>query len=282
MNKEKLKQIIKSLDTAPLKKRGQHFLISDKVVSDLVGAASLSKKDKVLEIGPGLGALTEKLVEQARKVLACEVDDKLISYLQNKYQQENIEILKADILRLDLAKYFENNKYKVVANIPYYLTSHLFKFFLENKTRPELMAFLVQKEIADRLTAEAPNVSLLTLSVQLYAETKIISVVPSEAFYPAPKVDSAVILLKLRQTPLIAETLIADFFHLAKIAFAAKRKQIHNNLESGLKWEKDKIIQLLKISAIDKTRRAETLTWPEWESLTRKYIRIKKDPRLQA
>ncbi len=275
VNQNELINTIKKLGVAPLKQHGQHFLIDQKVVTELVRSADLSQNDDVLEVGPGLGTLTEKLVQKAKRLVACEIDKKLFLFLKKSFSsQKNLTLLHGDIRKINLADYFPNSNYVVVSNIPYSLTSYLLKMFLASPAPPRKMALLVQKEIAERITARPPDMSLLSLSVQLFCEPKIVRVIPPTAFYPEPEVSSAILILVARSNPLIKKVEQEIFFRLAKISFAGKRKQIHNSLKNGLRLSSNQISQLLKNSAIDESRRPQTLTWSEWQNLTTNYSKL--------
>lgn len=214
------------------KSLGQNFLINQGVLEKIVAAAELTSDDVVLEIGPGTGNLTKLLSEKADRVIAIEKDNRLIDDLAQKFKTTNVEIVEADVLKLlrsDLDRLLQGpTLYKIVGNIPYYITSHLLKIIFEEWPRPELIVLTVQKEVAQRIVAKPPNMNLLALSVQLYAEPKIISYVSKGSFRPMPKVDSAIIKLipkKDTHHPKIESAL-----KLARKAFAGKRKQLQNTL----------------------------------------------------
>jgi 16S rRNA (adenine1518-N6/adenine1519-N6)-dimethyltransferase len=207
---------------------GQHFLKSKKVLVDIVDAANISHKDIVLEIGPGKGMLTSELLKYAKKVIAIEKDPKLFDELKEKYKDESrLELIKGDILKttIELPK-----KYKIVSNIPYYLTSHLIRKALAGQA--DLMILLVQYEVAKRIVATPPNMNLLGLSVQVYADAKLVKKVSRSAFAPQPKVDSAIISIKRKEKSFFESEDIDEqkFFKLVKKAFSQKRKKIRNSI----------------------------------------------------
>ena len=242
------------------KSLGQNFLVNQGVLDKIVTAAELDKNDTVLEIGPGIGTLTEKLASVADRVIAVEKDRRLIEGLKDKFKNSNIEIIEADILKLDISSLFRNLKleirnsdYKVVGNIPYYVTSNLLRKIFENWPRPELIVLMVQKEVAQRITARPGDMNLLALSVQFYAEPKIISYVSRGSFRPMPKVDSALLRIKLRRAQQSKE-MAQRFFKLIKTAFAGKRKQLKNTIGS----------EVLKNTGIKSESRPEELSLDDW------------------
>ncbi len=224
---------------------GQHFLISDKIAARAVKAANISQKDTVLEIGPGLGFLTGHLVKTKAKIIAVEKDEKLAERLKIKFAKtKNLKIITGDILKIEnlpisqaSCKLFENyglkiKNYKVVANIPYYITSRLIKNFFTAKIRPEIMILMVQKEVAERICALPPDMNLLGLSVQIYGRPEIISFVSKNKFDPPPQVDSALIKISEISNKFFEKNKINEkkFFEMLKKGFGQKRKKLKNNL----------------------------------------------------
>ncbi len=245
------------------KSLGQNFLINRGVLDKIINAAELDKNDTVIEIGPGTGVLTEKLAEKADKIIAIEKDRRLIEGLKEKFKNTNVEIVEADVLKLDIGELFRNYKleirnsnYKVVGNIPYYITSHLLKTISEEWARPKLIVLMVQKEVAQRITAKPPHMNLLALSVQFYAEPKIISYISRGSFRPMPKVGSAIIRLNPKDERLKPE-FKKEFFKLTKTAFAGKRKQLKNTI--GL--------EVLNKANIRPKARPEELSMDDWLNL---------------
>ena len=231
----------------PKKSLGQNFLINQGILEKIVSAAELKKSDTVLEIGPGTGNLTKLLSEKAGRVIAIEKDHRLIEGLQEKFQNTNVEIIEADVLKLETETLIGNWKletgnYKIVANIPYYITSNLLRTIFEKWSRssddrgsstksgpkPELIVLTVQKEVAQRILAKPPDMNLLALSVQLYSKPKIMSYISRGSFRPIPKVDSAIIKLTPKNETDIREN--ERVLSIAKKSFAGKRKQIQNTL----------------------------------------------------
>ena len=243
------------------KSLGQNFLINPGVLDKIVTAAELDKNDIVIEIGPGKGVLTEKLAKEAGQVIAVEKDRRLIEELKEKFKNANVEIIEEDILKLDIGKLLENSRYKVIGNIPYYITSHLLKTIFEKWPIPDFILLMVQKEVAQRITAKPPRMNLLALSIQFYAELKIVSYVSRGSFRPMPKVDSAIIKLTPRRQPRIKDREPRDmFFKLIKTAFAGKRKQLKNTL--GL--------EVLEKADIKPKARPEELSMDDWISIINK------------
>lgn len=254
---------------------GQNFLIDSEVLDKIISAADLSPSDTVIEVGPGLGVLTEKLSEKAGNVIAIELDDVLAGILKSRLSPHgNVSVIKADVLKTEPADFFTQQKvpsYKVVANLPYYITSPAIRHFLEASVKPRVMVLMVQKEVAEQITARPGRLSVLAVSVQLYGKPTYVATVPSASFYPSPKVDSAVI--KIEVFPMPAEGIDDpdSFFIIVRAGFKAARKQIGNSLAQGLGIEKPEALSLLKQAGIDPLRRAETLTLSEWATLWRTF-----------
>ena len=236
------------------KSLGQNFLINSGILNKIVSAAEINPNDVVLEIGPGKGTLTKLLADKAKKVITIEKDSRLISPLKEFSKDfSNIEILENDILKFNPANCsLLTAHYKIVANIPYYITSHLLKIIFEKWPKPKLIILTVQKEVAKRIIAKPPDMNLLALSVQLYSEPKIISYVSKGSFRPIPKVDSAII--KLTPHPSIDTESVKKVLLLAKKAFAGKRKQLKNTVE----------LDLLIKSRIKPESRPQELSLTDW------------------
>lgn len=245
----------------PNKRLGQNFLTDKKAVFKIAETAGILKDDVVVEIGPGTGLLTKELVKKAKKVIAIEKDKNMADILKSELKDfKNLEIIFADILKTDISE----KKYKVVANIPYYATSPIIRKFLEIKNPPELMVLTIQKEVAQRICARPPNMSILSVSVQFYAEPKIISYISKDSFWPKPKVDSAVIKI----TPHNLFNNSDSFFKVVKAGFKQPRKQLVNNLLKGLKISRKEAEILLQKAGIKPEQRPETLSVQNWERLT--------------
>ena len=253
----------------PHKGLGQNFLEDPEALEKIVAAAEVSSTDTVLEIGPGLGSLTRYLAASARQVVAVELDEKLIPPLQavlSDYQ--NVRLVHGDILELSPAELIAVRDYLVVANIPYYITSAVIRHLLESESKPRRIVLTVQKEVAQRICAEPGDLSLLALSVQVYGKPRIVTHITAQAFFPAPKVDSAVLVVDIYPSPLIDEVHLDRFFKLIKAGFSQKRKTLRNSLSAGLHIPPVKATELLARAGIDPQRRAETLSIEEWERLS--------------
>ena len=248
---------------------GQHFLIDETVLPLITAAAELTALDTVIEVGPGLGALTRELARTAGRVIAVEMDDSLSASLrQSLAPLGNVSILNRDILQVNPADLLPpDSSYKVAANLPYYITAPVLRHFLEATPRPATMVVMVQKEVAETIAAPPGRCTLLSVSVQFYGEPSIISRVPAAAFYPEPEVDSAILKIKPHPRPAVAVTDEKDFFRLVRAGFTAPRKQLVNSLAQGLQLSKDGVLPVLKRASIAPQRRAETLTLEEWAEL---------------
>lgn len=273
---------IPPLDAAALLKRhglrahkslGQNFLQDRQALEKIVAAAEIQPTDTVLEIGPGLGSLTRYLAVSAKEVVAIELDENLLPPLRTVLSPyENVRILHGDILKLSPSELIAAGEYIVVANIPYYITSAVIRHLLESEPKPRRVVLTIQDEVARRICAGPGNMSLLALSVQVYGKPRIAAHIPAEAFFPAPTVDSAVLVVEIYPAPLIADDALDTFFKLIKAGFSQKRKTLRNSLSSGLHTSPAQAAELLIRVDIDPQRRAETLSIQEWEKLSRTYL----------
>lgn len=253
------------------KSLGQNFLKSSAILNDIIKAGEISQEDFVVEIGPGKGSLTEKILETGATVLAIEKDSRLIEFLNDKFSSEinsgKLQIIETDILEFDLEKLPQN--YKLIANIPYYITGQIIEKFLTSKNQPENTVLMIQKEVCDRIIARDGKESLLSISVKAYCEPKYIRKVSANFFSPAPKVDSAIIKLQNISKENFSQNNIKedDFFELVRAGFSHKRKVLISNLKN---WSKEKNIDTEKKfqeSNIDKKARAENLSVQDWINL---------------
>ncbi len=258
-------------DLRARKRLGQHFLVDETVLQRIISAAEITPADTILEIGPGLGILTREMAGRAGRVIAVELDNRLAAILKQALAPlTNVTIINDDILHLDPAALLPGpTDYKVVANLPYYITSPVLRHLLEASVRPETMILMVQKEVAERIAAAPGRRSLLSISVQFYGNPQIIDTVPAEAFHPAPEVDSAILRIDVYRQPAVAVSDRQGFFDLVRGGFSASRKQIINSLAQGLALDKPAVATLLDGAAIRPERRAETLTLEEWADLWR-------------
>jgi 16S rRNA (adenine1518-N6/adenine1519-N6)-dimethyltransferase len=270
-----VKAVLRQFNLRPKKSLGQNFLVDEHALNNIVHAAQITLDDVVLEIGPGLGSLTRHLSDAARHVIAVEIDRTLIPPLRSVLaDRSNVSIVEGDVLKLDptelLAHHLTNElpNYKVVANIPYYITSAIIRHLLEADIKPRSIVLTIQQEVAQRLIAQPDDMNLLAVSVQFYGVPRIVQRIPAGAFYPAPDVDSAVVRIDLPDQPRVAVKNVDLFFKVAKAGFGQKRKQLHNSLTAGLPLKHEQIMQALSDVGIDPKRRAETLTLEEWGRLT--------------
>jgi 16S rRNA (adenine1518-N6/adenine1519-N6)-dimethyltransferase len=247
------------------KSLGQHWLKDQATLEAICEEAGLNKNDTVLEIGPGLGDLTRQLVKRARRVVAVELDPRLANELSNSVIAQNLEVIQADILKFELTSLPAD--YKVVANIPYYLTSNLIRVLCESTNPPLVMVLLVQKEVAERIAATPGQLSLLSISTQLYYEAKPGPVIAAELFEPPPKVDSQLIILKRRPELLFKDLDTKTYFRLVKAGFAGRRKKLRGSLAAGLHTSKAEADELLAAAGINGDRRAQELSLQDWHKL---------------
>lgn len=275
----------------PRKGLGQNFLVDASHRARMIDAAGLTRDDVVLEIGPGPTVLTELLAAQAGRVLAVELDDRLIPFLRERFaDQPHVTIVHGDILKMDVGRLMrefagsrpvgdetaqesagnlrpEDVRYKVVANLPYYITGAAISLVLEAQPAPVLTVLTLQREVADRIVATPPDMSLLALGAQYYAIPQIVGRIPAGAFYPVPKVDSSVVRLAQRSEPAVPDVSPKAFFRVARAGFSQRRKQLRNSLAAGLSVSSAQAAEWLTAAGIAPQRRAETLTLAEWGAL---------------
>lgn len=271
--------LCKIYDIKPQKSKGQNFLVNEDVYNQVVASADLKIDDIVLEVGPGLGILTFKMSKLVKKVLAVELDERLTEVLNTLIISKgvkNIRIFNDDVLKVKGDNISKLGKYKVVANLPYNITSIFLRKFLTMANKPELMVLLLQKEVVERIVSKPPRMSLLSISVQFYAEVEAVSDVSKNNFYPAPQVESAIIKIKPRpfcranKKNEIAFNNYEDekkFFSFLKKGFSAKRKMLKNNLSSSLNIEQVRIEKILESLDLDLKSRAEQLSIDNWLDL---------------
>ena len=262
------KKLLDKYHLKPHKGLGQNFLSDNTVLSGIADAAGIPEHAAVLEVGPGLGSLTRHLAERAERVVAVELDKDLVPVLRRELAGcGNVEIVEGDILEFAPDEYFSDGDYYVAANIPYYITSAVIRHLLEGRSRPKRLALTVQKEVAERICAAPGKLNLLALSVQIYGKADIPMIIPSAAFYPEPKVDSAVVRIELYDEPLIPLQDMDAFFTLATAGFGQKRKTLRNALSSNLHLSSAETGARLEQAGIDPMRRAETLSIEEWKRM---------------
>lgn len=283
-----IKNLLLKHDTRPLKRMGQNFLVDKAVFDKIIEVAQLTSGDTVLEIGPGIGNLTKELAQKAKRVITIEKDRVMIEILKETLKgYDNVEVIEGNALTFDPKKYhLDAKKYKIVANIPYYITSPLIRKFLESKCGPTTMILMVQKEVAQRICSTSPSpsrqnskrtygvgagMSLLSVSVQFYAKVKVISYISKESFWPSPKVDSAILTITPEMDIDQKKIDVDLFFKIVRAGFSQKRKQLANNLSKSLGKNKNEINSWLLKNEINPEQRAETLSINDWENLTKNY-----------
>ncbi|OGN01261.1 MAG: ribosomal RNA small subunit methyltransferase A [Candidatus Yanofskybacteria bacterium RIFCSPLOWO2_02_FULL_43_10] len=261
----------------PKKSLGQNFLINQGILDKIIQAVEVEPEDIIIEVGPGTGNLTEKLAKKADQVIAIEKDRRLIELLKEKFKDSNIEIVEGDALEVDIGNlllssislaYGRKVNYKVVGNIPYYITSNLLRTIFEKWPKPKLIVLTVQKEVAKRIVAKPPDMNLLALSVQFYSSPEIIGYVSKGSFRPMPKVDSAIIKLTPHATQhAIEET--ERFFKLIKAGFSGKRKQLINNLVKNFGIMRENLLKIFEKTGLEPDIRAENLSLNQWIELSK-------------
>lgn len=276
-----VKGSLESRGLGPRKRWGQNFLTDPRILESIAEAGEVSPADTILEIGPGLGHLTRVLARHAGQVVAVEIDPGLFAKLREEFADTgNMSILQGDILTRGPAEWIAEGTggapaaaYKVVANLPYYITSAILRHVLESALRPRLVVVMVQREVAQRMAAKPPAMNLLAVSVQFFAKVRTVRVIGPGAFYPRPKVESAIVRLDVLEHPPLEGQDIPRFFDLVHAGFGERRKQLRNSLARGLEIEPQAAETLLTRVHIDPTRRAETLTLSEWQELYRVFAR---------
>ncbi|MBU1292426.1 ribosomal RNA small subunit methyltransferase A [Patescibacteria group bacterium] len=272
MNAIQIKKILKEHDLQLNKRLGQNFLIDNNILDKIIITANLSKQDTVLEIGSGLGTLTKELAQKAKKVITIEKDKKLTEILKQELKDyENVELIEADILRSDLCKGRTSKlkDYKVVSNLPYYITSPVIRMLLESDNPPQEMILMVQKEVAQRICAKPPKMNLLAVATQFYANPKIIFSVSKNSFWPRPKIDSAIIKIEVRHQQMsdLEKDSIKKFFQVVKAGFSSPRKQLANNFYTKLSIPREQIKEALAECGLPHQARAENLSVENWQKL---------------
>ena len=265
-----LRQLLRKHGLRPSKSFGQHLLVDREALNTILEAAELQPKDSALEVGSGTGVLTVELAQRARRVVAVELDRNILPVLRDTTKRyRNVEIIPRDLLDVQPDEVFGDAPYKLVANLPYYITAMTLRHFLEAKNAPRLLVVMVQLEVAQRITAAPGDMSLLGLSVQFYGKPRLVAKVPAASFFPPPKVDSAIVRVDLYPEPSLSGDERAWFFTLAHAGFAEKRKMLHNSLARNLHIPQQRVADWLAAAGIEPTRRAETLSLDDWLRLTR-------------
>jgi 16S rRNA (adenine1518-N6/adenine1519-N6)-dimethyltransferase len=264
-NIRELRNFLYAHHIRPNKAFGQNFLVDRDILLHIVEAAGIHADDQVLELGAGPGVLTRELAKRARRVVAVELEREMLSLLaKSTHNNKNVEIMERNLLYVDPKEIFGSDSYKLVANLPYYIASPTFRHFLESANPPRLFVVMVQYEVAQRIVAAPGDLSLLGVSIQFYGEPKIIEHVPARAFYPAPKVDSAILRIDLQDEVPLTPGQRDSFFRLVQAGFSERRKQLHNALAHGLYCKNADVQSWLLKANLDPSRRAETLSIEDW------------------
>lgn len=268
-----LKALCQANNIRPSKAYGQNFLIDGNIIKKIIAVSDIKKKELILEVGPGLGVLTEELLAKAGQVWAVEADKKIVQILQQRLKKEihsgKLKLIEGDILKTNLPELgLKDFSFRIICNLPYSITSKFFRQFLEFGPKPQEMIVMIQKEVAKRMVALPGEMSLLALSAQLFSEPEILFEVAPTCFWPEPEVVSAVIRLKLKKK--LPDADIKLLFRLARFGFASKRKQLHNNLANGLKKTSEEIKGALKQLGLSENIRAQDLSLENWIALAKK------------
>ena len=264
------RELAKIFGIHPTSSKGQNFLIDEEVYDDMIKSADISSDATVLEAGPGFGFLTAKLSQSAGKVLAVELDDGLADYLimaLDAADTSNVELIHADVMSLDEDFLASICPYQIVSNLPYQISSIFLRKFLTAKNKPSSLTLMLQKEVAERIVSQAPDMNLLAFSVQYYATARIERIVPASAFWPKPEIESAIIRIDVDKNRNLSSDDEKRLFRVLKFAFSAKRKMLKNNLSAGLHVSPSVIEKILSDQGFDIKSRAENLNVDDWLKL---------------
>ena len=261
------KATLSSLGLSPRKALGQHFLVGQHVVNTIIKAAQIEPGDTIVEVGPGLGVVTRELVQRSKRVIAVELDRELALALEREIASVALKVVHADAREVDVRELTGGEPYKLVANLPYYAASPILRRFLESSHPPIRAVAMVQREVAKNMVAQPGAMSLVSVGVQLYGQPRIVGYVPPSAFYPQPKVTSAIVSIDVYPEPALELDDRQAFFRVVRAGFSTPRKQLRNSLANGLAVPQDEALKLLRKADIDHTRRPATLSLAEWGSL---------------
>ncbi len=265
-----LRNLLYAHNMRPNKAFGQNFLIDRSILMKIVAAAEIDPNDEILEVGAGTGVLTRELAQKARRVVAVELERDMLALLaKTTSHSPNVELIARNLLFLNPVEIFGQAPYKLVANLPYYITAPTFRHFLESANPPRVLVVMVQQEVAERIVAKPGDLSVLAISVQFYGQPRIVARVPASSFYPAPKVDSAILRVDVHADAPLTAVERESFFRLVQAGFSERRKQLHNSLTHGLHHKNEIIRAWLSEAGIEASRRAETLSIAEWLQLWR-------------
>jgi 16S rRNA (adenine1518-N6/adenine1519-N6)-dimethyltransferase len=282
------KALLQQYSLQAKKRLGQNFLVNSAILDKITEAANLNTHDLVIEVGPGLGVLTYRLVALCGHVISVEIDPGMVELLNKTLaDQPNFSLVQGDILQVDPRDLIQQeaarfsrqvsvpDHYKVVANLPYYITQPILRHFCEATLKPDCLVVMLQKEVAKNITAKPGEMSILAISIQLYGRPQIVGIVPAGNFYPVPKVDSAILRVDLYPHPVVEVTSPANFFRTVRAGFSSARKQLANSLAQGLAIPKPEVLSLMQKAAVDPQRRAETLSLDEWARLEKSFYEVK-------
>jgi 16S rRNA (adenine1518-N6/adenine1519-N6)-dimethyltransferase len=266
------KHLLDQFEAPPKKSLGQNFLHDPNAVEKIVNTAEIMPDDVVLEIGPGTGALTQVLAQRARRVYSIELDERMRPILNAQVgQYDNVHLIFDDFLKVNVSELVGEQSFRVVANVPYYITSPILMHLFEGRVRPRSIVMTIQFEVAERITATPPDMNRLAVVAQFYGQPEIITKLSPAVFWPRPDVDSAVIKIDIYDEPQVDVPDVKLFFRVVKAGFSQKRKQLKNAVSGGLAIKSRLAGELLAVAGIDPKRRAETLNVEEWAALTRAY-----------
>lgn len=272
-NPDTIQSILKKYNFAPNKFLGQNFLVSEEVLGKIIETAGIKEGDNVIEVGPGLGVLTQALLAGGANVVVVEKDRELIPVAEENLKEfKKVKIINDDFLAADLnalAAGFGGRSYKIVSNIPYYITSPVLRKILTAEIRPQEIVFLVQREVAERISAKAGDMSVISVFVQFYGTPSVVQIVKPESFWPAPKVESAILKIILDKEPALAGDELKDFWRLIKIGFSSRRKTLANNLIAGYRAKPADVRDLLKEAGFSEKTRAQELSVENWLRLNK-------------
>lgn len=280
-NKNLVKSLCRQYHIKPTRSAGQNFLINQGVLNRIISSSELKKSDQVLEIGAGLGTLTQALAPKVKQIFAVEKDVRFFPHLEKLASQyQNIAIISQDIRELSIKKVFGKKHYKLIANLPYQISSWVLRNFLETEPRPDLIVLCLQKEVAERVVAVPGKMSILSVAVQIYADPQIIIQIPKDYFWPVPEVDSAIVKIKAIQDPvkrwptyLKSHADVKKLFSLVKIGFSNRRKQLQNNLANGYRLDHQQTKKILEELDLDSQIRAQDLSVEDWLRVMRGAVR---------
>lgn len=264
-----VKEVLSRYNMRPIHGRGQNFLVDKNVIQKIIKESSIKSSEYILEIGPGLGVLTNELSGRAKKVLTIDIDKNIINLLEQEFEWPNVSILRKDILKIsnaDIVKSLGSRKYKLISNLPYQITSEVIEKFLTQEPRPAEIILMIQREVGERILTSAPHANLLSLMVEFYAEPKILFRVSKNSFYPVPKVDSVIMKFIPKDAPLKSEE-NKPFWEMVRAGFRSKRKYLFSNLSSYTKYSKDELSLAWDSLGMDRKIRPESLSLGEWLKL---------------